>query len=411
MAAPSGGASDPGDGESGARVRGFRAVAPIADGFSFEIRAGDPAGARHGRLVTPHGEVETPAFMPVGTQGTVKGLTPDQVLATGAQIVLANAYHLAVRPGAGVVRSLGGLHRFMGWQRPILTDSGGFQVFSLAELRDIDDDGVTFRSHVDGALVRLTPESVLEIEAALNPDIAMVLDHCAPPTVDEAAARDALERTIAWARRAVEHRERIAPSRPMAVFGIVQGGLHEALRREAVERLRELPFDGYAVGGVSVGEAREAMLRTIPWGSEGLPIDRPRYLMGVGGFEEFRVAIECGIDLFDCVIPTRNARNAQVFRLDGGPLRLRNRVHQEDPAPIEEGCDCAACRSFSRGFLHHLFRRREMLGPTLATIHNLRVFHRFLERARRAIAAGEWPRFREEVAPLEAAYRAADPAP
>ncbi len=383
----------------------IRAVAPMTSGFAFEVVGADPAGPRRGRLTTPHGTVETPAFLPVGTRGTVKGLTPDQLIACGAQIVLANAYHLAVRPGPETVHALGGLHSFMGWNRPILTDSGGFQVFSLAELRDIDDDGVTFRSHVDGAQIRLTPERVLDIEAALNPDIAMVLDHCAAPTGDESEARVALERTMSWAIRSVEHRARIEPARPMAVFGIVQGGTFEALRREAVERLRELPFDGYAVGGVSVGEARETMLRTIPWGAEGLPVDRPRYLMGVGGFEEFRVAVECGIDIFDCVVPTRNARGGSLFRLTGGPLRIRNRAHASDPSPIEEGCDCLACTGFSRGFLHHLYRRKEMLGTTLGTIHNLRVFHRFLERARQAIAEGEWGRFRADRAPIEAMYR------
>ena len=383
----------------------IRAVAPLVEGFGFEVVDGDPSGPRRGRFTTPHGTIETPAFMPVGTQGTVKGLTPEQLRATGAQVVLANAYHLAIRPGAETVHALGGLHPFMGWDRPILTDSGGFQVFSLAELRDIDDDGVTFRSHVDGALVRLTPEGVLDIEGSLNPDIAMVLDHCPEPAVGEAGAREALERTLAWAERAVRHRETISTRRPMAVFGIAQGGVHEGLRREAAERLRELPFDGYAVGGVSVGEARETMLRTIPWATDGLPVDRPRYLMGVGGFEEFRVAIESGIDLFDCVVPTRNARGAYLFRLDGEPIRIRNSVHKRDDGPLEPGCDCPTCTGFGRGFLHHLYLRKEMLGYTLGTIHNLRVFHRFLERARAAIEAGTWASFRAEVAPLESWYR------
>jgi len=378
---------------------------PMIDGFGFEVVGGSPNGPRLGRLSTPHGVVETPVFMPVGTQGTVKGLTPDQVLGTGAQMVLANAYHLAIRPGEETVAALGGLHRFMGWERPILTDSGGFQVFSLAELRQLDDDGVSFRSHVDGATVRLTPERVLEIEAALNPDIAMVLDHCAPGSVGLGEARAALERTMSWAERTVRHREKVTSVSPLAVFGIVQGGIHESLRREASERIAELPFDGYAVGGVSVGEERDVMLRSIPWGTHALPVDRPRYLMGVGGFEEFRVAVECGIDMFDCVIPTRNARGAYLFRLTGGPIRIRNSVHKRDTGPLEEGCDCLACRHYSRGFIHHLYLRKEMLGYTLGSIHNLRVFHRFLERARAAIAAGTWERFREEMAPLEAEYR------
>ncbi len=383
----------------------FDARHPMVEGFSFTVTAGSATGPRVGRLATPHGEIETPAFMPVGTRGAVKGLTPDHLRECGSQIVLANAYHLHIRPGEETVAKLGGLHQFMGWDRPILTDSGGFQVFSLAELRDLDDDGVSFRSHIDGSPIRLTPERVLDIEAALNPDIAMVLDHCPQPAVDEAGARDALERTMAWAERTVRHRESVQTPRPMALFGIVQGGVHRSLRREAVERLRELPFDGYAVGGVSVGEDRATMLRTIPWGSHGLPVDRPRYLMGVGGFEEFRVAIENGIDLFDCVIPTRNARSAYLFRRSGGPLRMRNSIHKEDPRPIEEGCECLACRQFSRGFLHHLTRRKEMLASTLGSIHNLHVFHRFLTDARQAVAEGGWERFREEMAPLEELYR------
>ena len=383
----------------------FSSPYPMQDGFSFAVTAGDPRGARLGSLTTPHGVIETPVFMPVGTQGSVKGLTPDQVREVGSQIILANAYHLAVRPGEEAVDALGGLHTFTGWDRPILTDSGGFQVFSLAQLRKLDDDGVSFRSHVDGAQVRLTPERVLEIEAALNPDIAMVLDHCAPGSVGEAEARDALERTMKWAERTTQHRDQITTRTPMAVFGIVQGGVYEHLRREAAERLRELPFDGYAVGGVSVGEARETMLRSVPWGTEGLPVDRPRYLMGVGGFEEFRVAIESGIDMFDCVIPTRNARGAFLFRLDDGPLRIRNAAHKRDTGPLEEGCDCFACRGFSRGFIHHLYQRKEMLGYTLGTIHNLRVFHRYLERARAAIATDTWDQFCAETRDLEELYR------
>ena len=391
--------------DAGTTATPVNAEHPMIDGFGFRVAAGEPLGPRLGEFTTPHGVVQTPAFMPVGTQGTVKGLTPDHLRDIGSQIILANAYHLAVRPNEEVVHELGGLHDFMSWDRPILTDSGGFQVFSLAELRKLDDDGVSFRSHVDGAPLRLTPERVLEIEAALNPDIAMVLDHCAPGSVSESAARDALERTMAWAERTVEHRDKITTRSPMAVFGIVQGGTYESLRREAAERLRALPFDGYAVGGVSVGEARDVMLASIPWGTEGLPVDRPRYLMGVGGFEEFRVAVENGIDLFACVIPTRNARGAFLFRLNGGPIRIRNKVHKTDRGPIEEGCDCLACTKFSRGFLHHLYLRKEMLGYTLGSIHNLRAFHRFLERAREAIAAGTWGAFREEVAPLEAEYR------
>ncbi|MFQ5655698.1 MAG: tRNA guanosine(34) transglycosylase Tgt [Planctomycetota bacterium] len=365
----------------------------MAPGFSFELTAGDARGPRAGRLTTPHGVVSTPAFMPVGTQGTVKGLTPEQLRGTGASILLANAYHLALRPGAETVRALGGLHRFMAWDGPILTDSGGFQVHSLAELRAIDDSGVRFRSHIDGSELFLTPERSLEIQGLLGTDIAMVLDHCPPGDAPRALAEEALERTLKWARRSAEHRDTLRTDSPMAVFGILQGGSHEDLRREGAERIAEIPFDGYAIGGVSVGEDRQRLLESIPWGTRGLPVARPRYLMGVAGFEEFTHAIAAGVDLFDCVLPTRNARNGTLFRRRGEPLRIRNERHRADGRPIEEGCDCAACRGFSRGFLHHLFLRRELLGYTLASLHNLRVFHRFLEEARRAITAGRWEGF------------------
>ena len=362
-------------------------------GFSFARTAGDDAGPRVGRFETPHGVVATPAFMPVATQGAVKGVTPDQVRETGAQILLSNTYHLHVRPGEERVAALGGLHRFTGWDGPILTDSGGFQVMSLAELCHIDDAGVTFRSHLDGAEVRLTPEKALQIQARLGTDIAMVLDHCPPGKVDRDEAVEALERTIRWAHASIEARDGLATASPMAVFAISQGGAHEDLRAESAERLRELPFDGFAVGGVSVGEDRDLLLATIPWAARGLPADRPRYLMGVAGFQEFVVAIESGIDLFDCVLPTRNARNGLLYLRTGEEIRLKNHAHATDPGPIDPDCDCATCARFSRGFLHHLIRRKELLGYTLTSIHNLRVFHWFLEEARAAIAAGEWGAF------------------
>lgn len=368
----------------------------MAGGFSFEVMAKDPAGPRCGKLVTPNGTVDTPAFMPVGTQGSVKGVSPEQLQGVGTSIVLSNTYHLAVRPGAETVRNLGGLHRFMGWDRPILTDSGGFQVLSLADLRSIDDDGVQFRSHVDGKLLHLTPEKVLDLQAQLGTDVAMVLDHCPPPGIDYEGAARALERTQLWAERSVRHREEMKTFDPMAVFGILQGGVYENLRKEGAERLCELPFDGFAIGGVSVGEDRETLLATIPISARGLPEDRPRYLMGVGGLQEFTVAIEAGIDLFDCVIPTRNARNATLFLSDGTALRMRNSAHKDDRGPIEEGCDCPACAGFSRGFLHHLYLRKEMLAYTLGSLHNLRVFHRFLESAREAVKSGRWGEFRRQ---------------
>ncbi len=367
---------------------------PMLDGFSFELEAGSQRGPRAATLTTPRGKIETPAFMPVGTQGTVKGVTPDQLRSIGTQVVLSNTYHLAVRPGADTVRELGGLHQMMGWQGPILTDSGGFQVFSLGHRNRIEEQGVHFRNHIDGDALLLTPESVLDLQARIGSTIAMVLDVCPPAGVDRDVAASALARTERWAMRAIEHRQRLELFEPMALFGILQGGVEEDLRREGAQRLRELPFDGYAIGGVSVGENRDAMLATISDGAQHLPIDRPRYLMGVGGLEEFLVAIEAGIDMFDCVIPTRNARNATLFLSDGSSLNIRNSVHRRDREPLEQGCDCPACLQFSRGTLHHLYLRKEMLGYTLGSLHNLRVFHRFLERARQATLEGSWEQFR-----------------
>ncbi|MEM7164954.1 MAG: tRNA guanosine(34) transglycosylase Tgt [Planctomycetota bacterium] len=365
-------------------------------GFGFRVVAGTPEGARIGRLQTPHGEVETPAFMVVGTRGAVKGVSPDLLEQVGAKILLANTYHLAVRPGEDSVHALGGLHRFSGWSGPILTDSGGFQVLSLADLRSIDDEEVRFRSHIDGQELRLTPERVLDIQARLGTDIAMVLDDCPPPGVDRAGARKALERTLKWAERSVRHRESSAVGdSPMAVFGILQGGAFEDLRQEGAERLRELPFDGYAIGGVSVGESRDVLLQTIPWGARHLPVDRPRYLMGVAGFTEFVHAIDNGVDLFDCVLPTRNARNGYLFRRNAPPVRIKNQRYRDDDRPIEEGCDCSTCQRYSRGFLRHLRLSREILFMTLASIHNLRVFYGFLDDAREAIRNGSWGAFRD----------------
>lgn len=369
---------------------------PMHAGFGFEVTAGNPTGARVGQLQTPHGTVETPAFMVVGTRGAVKGVAPDQLEQVGAKILLANTYHLAIRPGEDTVHALGGLHQFSGWSGPILTDSGGFQVLSLAGLRSINDEEVVFRSHLDGQELRLTPERVLEIQARLGTDIAMVLDDCPAPGVGRAGARKALERTLQWAERSVRHRQSTAVgAAPMAVFGILQGGAYEDLRREGAERLRELPFDGYAVGGVSVGESRELLLQTIPWGTRHLPVDRPRYLMGVAGFAEFVQAIDHGVDMFDCVLPTRNARNGYLFRRNGPPLRIKNQKFRDDSGPIEDGCSCSTCQRYSRGFLRHLRLSRELLFMTLASIHNLHVFYGFLDEAREAIRAGSWELFRD----------------
>ena len=367
---------------------------PMTAGFNFAIEATSD-GARAGVLTTPRGVVQTPAFMPVGTQGTVKGLTPDQIKTTGTQIVLSNTYHLAVRPGVDTVRTLGGLHKVMGWEGPILTDSGGFQVFSLAHRNKISEHGVEFRNHVDGSPLLLTPESVLDIQARLGSTIAMILDECPAGGVSRDEVAKAVVRTHRWALRAHEHRSRLDLFEPMAVFGIMQGGVHEDLRKESAQQLLEIPFDAYAVGGVSVGEGRDALLSTIGLSAPLLPFDRPRYLMGVGGLEEFMIAVDRGIDMFDCVIPTRNARNASLFLGDGSSLNMKNARHKQDPNPVEEDCECLACTRYSRGTLHHLYQRKEILAYTLGSIHNLSVFHRFLRKARTAVLDGVWEDFRD----------------
>jgi queuine tRNA-ribosyltransferase len=343
-------------------------------------------------LESRSGPVETPAFMPVGTQGTVKGITPEQLRATGTRMVLANTYHLALRPGAEVVQSLGGLHAFTGWDGPILTDSGGFQVFSLAELNRISDDGVTFRSHLDGRLLELTPERATAIQEALGADVAMCLDHCPTLPASTTQITDAVVRTIAWAKRCKAAHRRA----DQALFGIVQGGPRADLRAQCAEAILALDFDGYAVGGVSVGEGPDEIRQAVAVTTHLLPGDKPRYLMGVGRPQDILNAIATGIDLFDCVLPTRNGRNATCFT-DKGYVKLRNAAHRLDPGPIEEGCECLACRRFSRAYLRHLFLAKEMLGPILATIHNLTFFHRLTSLARAAIAAGRFVQFRLEV--------------
>jgi queuine tRNA-ribosyltransferase len=345
--------------------------------------------ARVGRLETPHGAVETPVFMPVGTQGTVKGLTPDQVKAAGAQMILGNTYHLTLRPGDEVIAELGGLHRFMGWDGPILTDSGGFQVFSLGQLRKVSDDGVSFRSHIDGALLELTPERAIAIQQNLGADIAMVLDECPPADASPEAMRVAVRRTLLWAERC-----RACHRRPdQALFAIVQGGTDLQLRAECTSALIALDFPGYALGGFSVGETPEVMHAALPACAALLPEDKPRYLMGVGRPEDLLAGMAVGIDMFDCVMPTRNGRNASAFTMDG-PLRLRNSCHRRDPSPIESGCPCYTCRHFSRGYVHHLFLADEMLGPILLSLHNIAFYLRLMEEGRRAIAERRFDPFR-----------------
>jgi queuine tRNA-ribosyltransferase len=360
----------------------------IALMLNFVVEALDPSScARCGQLSTPHGEVLTPAFMPVGTQGSVKGLEVDQIRATGSQILLANTYHLAIRPGADVVARLGGLHRFMGWDGPILTDSGGFQILSLAQSTRVREEYVEFRAHTNGSLIQLSPERVMAIQAQLGSDIAMVLDHVVPLPNDRQTVRDACERTVRWARRSrLPH----APT-DQATFAIVQGGLDETLRVACAQALVELGFDGYAIGGLSVGERMEERNRIVAATCTVLPAHRPRYLMGVGRPADLLDGIRLGIDLFDCVMPTRTGRNALAFT-DSGPLRLRNRMYHEDDRPIDADCPCVACRR-SRGYLRHLFLSGEMLGPILVSIHNLTYYQGLMAQARRAIHEGEYLRF------------------
>jgi queuine tRNA-ribosyltransferase len=328
--------------------------------------------------------------MPVGTQATVKGLTAEQIRATGAQMVLANTYHLALRPGERIVEELGGLHRFMGWDGPILTDSGGFQLFSLAALVEVTEEGAVFRSHLDGNLVELTPERAVAIQEALGSDVAMVLDHVVPLPNDAEAVRGATDRTVRWAARSQAAHRRA----DQAQFAIVQGGLDPALRVACTEKLAAMGFPGYAVGGLSVGESPEEMYRVLDETVAAMPADRPRYLMGVGRPQDILEAIRRGIDLFDCVLPTRNGRNAMAFT-DGGTIRLRNQRYATDPRPLEENCPCSACRH-SRGYLRHLFMTNEMLGPILLTAHNLTYYQRLLAAARDAIVANRFTDFAAE---------------
>lgn len=356
--------------------------------FSFHLLATD-GPARLGRLETTHGTIQTPVFMPVGTQATVKGLTPPMVAEAGAQIILANTYHLALRPGAELIAEQGGLHRFMAWDRPILTDSGGFQVYSLAPQRQIDDRAAVFRSHIDGALLELSPERAVEIQEQLGSDIAMCLDECPPSGTSPDYLRESVRRTVHWADRC-----RAAHHRPdQALFAIVQGGTDLGLRAECARALVALDFPGYALGGFSVGETPEQMAAALEPCAALLPSDRPRYLMGVGQPEDILAGIAAGIDMFDCVLPTRNGRNAQAFT-DAGPVRLRNARHKRDSAPLESGCPCYTCRHFSRAYLHHLFQADEMLGPTLLSLHNVAYYCRLMAAARDAIAAGQFATFR-----------------
>jgi len=360
--------------------------------LQYELLSQDPGShARLGRVTTRHGAFDTPAFMAVGTQGTVKGILPDHLAATGSQIILGNTYHLMLRPGETVVAELGDLHRFMAWPGPILTDSGGFQVFSLSDINKLTDEGVTFKSHIDGKMVHLTPERSIAVQNALGADIIMMFDECPRADAPLAYHREAVERTLRWAARC---RDAHARASDQSLFGIVQGGTDLALRAECAEKLLELDLPGYAIGGLAVGEGFAAMVRVLDATAPLLPRDKPRYLMGVGFPRDIVAAVAAGIDMFDCTMPTRNGRNAYAFTASG-PLRMKNSKLQRDSGPIEEGCDCYACRTFTRGAIRHYFFASEMLGPVLVSVHNIRFYQRLMEDIRRAIASGTFGQFRQ----------------
>jgi queuine tRNA-ribosyltransferase len=357
--------------------------------FAFNLIAND-SRARLGRLSTAHGDVDTPAFMPVGTAGAVKAVTPPELRSCGAQIVLSNTYHLYLRPGHELVEALGGLHRFMQWEGPILTDSGGFQVFSLAALRSIDDEGVRFRSHIDGSMHLLTPELSMDIQRALGSDVAMTFDECPPWPAEREAVERAVARTTLWAERC-----RQAYNGPGALFGIVQGGTHPDLREKSAKALLKLDLPGYAIGGVSVGEPQAAVAGIVRITAEMLPRERPRYLMGVGRPEDLVRAVAEGADLFDCVMPTRNARNGTLFT-SCGKIIIKQARYRDDPRPLDPECGCEACRGYSRAYLRHLFVSGEIMAARLHSIHNLTYYLGLMERMRKAIAEQRFDSFRRE---------------
>jgi len=359
----------------------------------FRVHSVDGA-ARAGTLTLAHGAVDTPTFMPVGTYGTVKAMTPAELRDLGAGIVLGNTFHLWLRPGLEVIEAHGGLHRFMGWDGPILTDSGGFQVFSLGALRKISEEGVKFASPVNGDRMFLTPEESMRIQRVLNADIAMIFDECTPYPADAAAAAASMRLSLRWAERS----KKAHAGNANALFGIVQGGMHENLRDESLAELLRMGFDGYAIGGLSVGEPKEEMRRILTYTTPQLPADQPRYLMGVGTPEDLVEAVMAGIDMFDCVLPTRNARNGWLFTRHGD-VKIKNAAHRHDTRPLDAGCGCYCCRHFSRAYLHHLHRVNEILGARLNTIHNLHYYLGLMRELRAAIAAGT-------LADYAAAFRA-----
>lgn len=359
--------------------------------FQFDLLQQDGA-ARCGRIQTSRGVIETPVFMPVGTHGTVKGLLPEALDELGAQIVLANTYHLCLRPGHELIKQLGGLHRFMNWSKPILTDSGGFQVFSLGELRKIDEDGVAFQSHLDGSKQRLTPEVSIEIQQALGSDIVMVFDECIPYPAERDYVATSTARSMRWAARC---RKALPAGGETALFGIVQGGMYEDLRRQSAEQLIDIGFEGYAIGGLSVGEEAEVMYQVMGYTLPLLPQAKPRYVMGVGTPENLIEGVARGCDMFDCVMPTRNARNGLLFT-SFGKLSIKQACFREDSQPIDPACDCYVCRNYSRAYLRHLYQSNEILSSVLNTHHNLYYYQQLMAGARKAITAGCFAAYRDE---------------
>ena len=368
--------------------------------FRFELVAQDAAtGARAGVLHTPHGAVETPVFMPVGTQATVKTLDQQDLAATQAQIILGNAYHLYLRPGHQLIDRMGGLHAFMNWPKPILTDSGGFQVFSLSDRNEVTADGVHFQSHLDGSHHFFTPEKVMEIEHGLGADIIMAFDECTPYPCERDYAQESMQRTLRWAERCLSRHRELAAEHvnrpPQALFGIVQGSVYPDLRRDCAQALVQFDLPGYAIGGLAVGEPREDLFKVVRQTTTYLPTEKPRYLMGVGLPHDLVEAGAAGVDMFDCVVPTRNARNATAFTRQGR-LRLKNACHAEDPQPLDAACACATCRYYSRAYLRHLFQTNEILGLRLATFHNVFFFQQLMREMRDAIIGGHFAAYQAE---------------
>lgn len=367
-------------------------VEPANNSFSLTHK---DAQARRGVLQTRLGSVQTPVFMPVGTYATVKGITPEELRTCGANIVLSNTFHLMLRPGSELIQQLGGLHRFMNWDGPILTDSGGFQVFSLSKLNRVSEEGVVFRSPVDGDEVFLSPERSMEVQHQLGADIVMQFDECTPYPATQKQAEDSMRLSLRWAERCLQRHRELQTEQPAALFGIVQGGVFESLRRESAQALVDMPFSGYAIGGLSVGEPREEMFQTLEVTLPALPDEQPRYLMGVGKPEDIVEAVLRGVDMFDCVIPTRNGRNGTLFT-EQGQLNLRNARHRSDPQPLSEHCACYACQNYSRAYLHHLYQCNEMLGAKLGSLHNLTYYHKLLADLRSAIEQGTVSQYAEQ---------------